>query len=69
MRIGKTIKIMAGIIIATTILSGIIYYQVASNTFVRGKYGTKCYKTFNAHRNIKYHIYFKTLKECLDSIE
>mgnify|MGYP003646018926 CR=1 FL=1 len=37
-------------------------------TYVKGKYGEKCYTLENMNKNIKYPIYFNNLNSCLNSL-
>ena len=60
------------IIIVLIILIGNLCYSAyhqKTYPFVAGKTGTKCYSTSFEHKNIKYHVFFKTLKECEEYVK
>lgn len=59
-------KIIQCILIASVIIGSLFaVYSFQKKTFVRGKYGSKCYTVKNMNKNIKYPIYFNSLHECL----
>lgn len=61
---------------ALTVAVGIVlifwfWYAVGSSidTYVRGKYGHKCYPEESIHGNIKYQIEYSSLESCLESLK
>lgn len=36
--------------------------------FVRGKYGSQCYREEKAHGNIEYPVYYESREECKNSL-
>ncbi len=69
MKCTTKIKLLATLIIVIIILTVIVFSSIASQDYVRGKYGTKCYEKGKEHKNIKHFIYFGSLEECLESLE
>lgn len=58
------------IFITLIVIVGTLYaiYSFQTKTYVRGKYGEKCYTLENMNKNIKYPIYFNNLNSCLNSL-
>lgn len=58
------------IVIILALLAFGVNAKIASDySFVKGKYGHKCYAVGSEHGNIEYKVYFKTLEECLNSLK
>lgn len=58
------------IILISIIVIGSLFaaYSFQRHTYVKGKYGQKCYTIENMNRNIKYPIYFDSLEDCLNTL-
>lgn len=53
------------------VLGLLVMFAFAKQTtsYLKGKYGQKCYISGSEHKNIKYPIYYDTLDDCLASFK
>lgn len=67
-------KILITIIFFLVMLIGVIaatqlHKTSAGDRYVRGKYGAHCYNEADPNGSIKYKVYFKTIEDCLKSLQ
>lgn len=66
----KTI-IVAGVLLVAIMSAMVCFHAFDSRgaQYIRGVHGKYCYTEFNVPKQIKYKLYFKSLSECVKSLE
>ena len=60
-----TLALILGFILGMALFTA---KAMSDDVFIKGEYGHKCYIKGTAHGNIEYPIYYKTVEDCLKSL-